>query len=87
MNNNHNKTNSKNSNYLVEVDRSKCIGAATCVALAPKTFKLDQDQIAEVISQENDNNQDKLLAAQSCPSSAIRLIDRRTKKVVWPKSS
>jgi len=51
MNNNHNKTNSKNSNYLVEVDRSKCIGAATCVALAPKTFRLDQDQIAALLQQ------------------------------------
>jgi ferredoxin len=72
--------------YKVRVIADKCIGAASCVAVAPKAFKLNDQQIAEVlpsIGTETDEN--LLLAAQSCPTLAIEVIDTETGEKVWPK--
>jgi ferredoxin len=72
--------------YKVIILPEKCIGAASCVAVAPKAFRLNEQQIAEVlptISQESDDN--LLLAAQSCPTMAIEVIDTETGQKIWPK--
>lgn len=71
--------------YKVQVDRGKCIGAASCVAIAAKVFQLDKENKAVVISQEGNTDDDKLLAAQSCPTGAIVVIDEETGKQIWPK--
>jgi ferredoxin len=45
--------------YKVVVIPEKCIGAASCVAVGAKAFKLNDQQIAEVlptINQETDEN-------------------------------
>lgn len=70
--------------YTVKVDRAKCIGAASCVAIAAKTFKLDAEQKAVVITQDGDNDDDKLLAAQSCPTGAIIVVDEKGNQI-WPR--
>jgi len=70
--------------YKVQVLRDKCIGAASCVAIAPKVFGLDKDQKAFVIS-EDELDDVKLLAAQSCPTAAIVVTDVETGKQVWPQ--
>ncbi len=70
--------------YRVKVIRSKCIGAASCVAIAPKVFALDEKQLAYVIS-EDELDETKLLAAQSCPTAAIEIVDIETGEQVWPK--
>ncbi len=70
--------------YTLEVIREKCISAASCVALAPNTFKLDEDEIAKIIDQEGDEPKDRLMAAQSCPVGAIRIMEAATGKKVWP---
>ncbi len=41
--------------YKVKVDRDLCIGAASCVAVAPKTFELDNEGKA-VIKKKGINN-------------------------------
>ena len=69
--------------YLVKVDRSKCIGAGPCTAVAPNVFQLDSENIATVISQD-ELDDIKLLAAQSCPVAAITVEDIETGKQVWP---
>ncbi len=72
--------------YQIRVINEKCIGAASCVAVAPKAFKLNEQQIAEVLasaSEESDEN--LLLSAQSCPTMAIEIIDSETGKKVWPR--
>ena len=69
--------------YKVKVIRSKCIGAASCVAIAPKVFGLDGKNLAYVIS-EDELDDIKLLAAQSCPTAAIIVEDIETGKQVWP---
>ncbi len=37
-----------NSKYIIEYDRNKCIGAASCAAIAPLTFFMNEDGIAEI---------------------------------------
>jgi len=75
-----------NGRYQVRVIPDKCIGAASCVAVAMKTFALNKKQIAYVLpTADDDNDDDKLLAAQSCPTAAIEIIDTVTGEKVWPR--
>ena len=71
--------------YKVEVIRDKCIGAASCVAIAPKVFQLDEKAIAIILSQDGESDDTKLLAAQSCPTAAVIVTDTTTGEQVWPK--
>jgi ferredoxin len=70
--------------YRVKVIRSKCIAAGSCVAIAPKVFEFDAQNIATVISQD-ELDDIKLLAAQSCPTMAIIVEDIETGKQIWPE--
>lgn len=70
--------------YRVDVIREKCIGAASCVAIAPKVFEMDEENIARVISQDGNDDDTKLLAAQSCPTAAVIVVDTTTGQQVWP---
>lgn len=74
----------------VKVDEDLCIGAASCVTIAPETFQLNEENKAyvydhgqqptgptyerwlEVTEEEKENI---LLAAQSCPTLAISIFD------------
>jgi ferredoxin len=73
--------------YQVQVLRDKCIGAASCVAIAPGVFELDETQIARIISQDGNDDDTKLLAAQSCPTMAIVITDTETGQQVWPPAT
>jgi ferredoxin len=70
--------------YKVQVIRKLCIGAATCVAVSPEVFKLDAQNIAEVIQGGNDTPENIVAAASGCPTKAIIVIDTETNKQVWP---
>lgn len=70
--------------YTVSVIREKCIGAASCTAIAPGVFQLDEEKIAIIIAQDGADDDTKLLAAQSCPTMAIVVTDNETGKQVWP---
>lgn len=35
-------------NVVIKIDRSKCISCASCTAVAPQTFELDEDLISKV---------------------------------------
>lgn len=72
--------------YKVEVLRDKCISAGSCEAIAPGVFKLDEEGIATVINQNGGTDEEKLLAAQSCPTNAIIVTDTTTGQQVWPKA-
>lgn len=71
--------------YQVKVINDKCIGAASCVAVAAMTFKLNDKNIAEIIDQDGNVDEEKLLAAQSCPTVAIEVTDTTTGEMIWPK--
>jgi ferredoxin len=71
--------------YTMRIDRSICIGAATCVALAPKAWVLD-DEAKAIIMESADQESDEALlnAAKGCPVAAITIIDNETGKQVFP---
>jgi ferredoxin len=69
--------------YKVKVIRSLCIGAASCIAVSPNIFKLDGENKA-VILEGQDTPENILMAAQSCPTKAIIVIDSETNTQVWP---
>lgn len=70
--------------YRVDVLRDKCIAAASCTFIAPQIFELDEENLVRVISQDGNDDEAKLLAAQSCPTAAILVFDTETGKQVWP---
>lgn len=59
----------------IYVDRDLCIGAASCIAIAPGVFKLDEENKAVVYDAKGADDETILLAAQSCPTRAIILFD------------
>lgn len=68
--------------YTVKVDRDLCIGAGSCVAVAPKVFALDNEAKAILLptaGEEDDNT--VLEAAKSCPVAAIIVTDETGKQL------
>lgn len=60
----------------VTVDKKACIGAATCVVLAPNAFELDSENIASLKTTALLHTDQELIdAAASCPTQAIKLFD------------
>lgn len=68
--------------YTVKAIQSKCIAAASCVAISPDLFKLNEANLVEMIEGGTDAEDNILLAAQSCPTGAIEIYEDDTK--VWP---
>lgn len=66
--------------YLVDIDEAACAGHADCVDIAPGIFALDE--VAQVVGSGPDEL--ALAAAEACPSTAIRLIDRQTGQQIYP---
>lgn len=80
----------------VKVDEDLCIGAASCVTIAPETFQLNRENKAHVYdhgTQPNDPTYERwlevtdaekeniLLAAQSCPTLAVFIFDEDGKQL------
>lgn len=72
----------------VKVDRDLCIGAASCVAVAPKVFELDSEGKAVIKKKDGsatsdfvsysdiDDTEDTILnSAKSCPVDAIVIVE------------
>jgi len=66
---------------LIKVDREKCIGAQSCVVVAPKTFQVDEENLAYIVDPNYHSDEDLVLAAQSCPVFAIELYDEEGNKI------
>lgn len=77
---------SASGKYIIEYRRDICIGAATCSAIAPFTFGMDDENKAVMLvnSDEDDSDDVILAAAQSCPVFAIIIKDAETGKQVFP---
>lgn len=68
--------------YKIVVVQSKCIAAASCVAISPTLFKLNEQNLVEMIESGSDELDNIMLAAQSCPTGAIEIYEEN--KRVWP---
>lgn len=71
--------------YKIKIIRDKCIGAASCVGIAPKVYQLDDKNIAVLVDEAGDTPENILLGAQSCPTNAIEIYDAVTDEKIWPK--
>lgn len=80
----------------IKVDPDLCIGAASCIAVAPGFFELNEESKAVVkdpaapdvkptyerVVEVTDGVKEKIiLAAQSCPTLAISIFDETGKKL------
>jgi ferredoxin len=71
--------------YTAKINRDLCIGAASCVAIAPKSWALDNENKAALLPTDNETSDEELLAsAQACPVDAIEVFDENGVKI-WPK--
>ena len=55
----------------VKVDEKKCIGCGTCVTIAPKSFRLNDEAKAEAINPSGDSENKVKEAIDSCPVNAL----------------
>lgn len=66
----------------MRIDRDLCIGAATCIALAPKAWALDDEAKAIILDTADQETDESLIeAAKSCPVMAIFLTDENGKQI------
>jgi len=66
----------------VWVERNLCIGAATCVAVAPKTFVLDSEAKAIILDSSLQDDPNTIIeAAKACPVAAIFIEDDQGKRI------
>jgi len=78
----------------VSVDQDLCMGAESCVGIAPEVFSLDENQLGRRTSteplgmievEEGTVDSDKIIrAAKSCPYKAIRVRDAKTDDQLCP---
>lgn len=69
----------------VKVDRDLCIGAATCVAVAPMTYVMDSEAKAIILKTAVNDVPDTVIeAAKACPVAAI-IIEDETGKRIFPE--
>lgn len=67
----------------IVIERELCIGAASCVAIAPGVFELDTENIAIIKDPKGNDDATVKAAAESCPTKAIFLYDE-TGKQLYP---
>ena len=75
-------TTSDGKKLKVTVDRNLCIGAASCIAVAPKMFALDGEAKAIFLpTSAEETFQSVVDAAKSCPVAAIFIEDEQGTKI------
>jgi ferredoxin/predicted CopG family antitoxin len=78
----------------VSIDQDLCLGAESCVVLAPEVFSLDESQLGRRKSdeplgmievEERTVESDRIIrAGKSCPYQAIRIRDTKTNDHLCP---
>jgi DNA-binding Lrp family transcriptional regulator/ferredoxin len=80
-------------NVKVSIDADLCMGSASCVAMAPRVFRLDwakkrssmsEPAPLEVLKSKGTEPEALFLAAQSCPYGVIRIEDADTGERLYP---
>jgi len=74
--------------FKITVEPTLCIAFGSCETLAPHVFYVEKDKIfnpkAIVKSETGDNFESIYDAAQTCPTKAIKIIDRFTGQQIYP---
>jgi ferredoxin/uncharacterized protein YuzE len=80
--------------WMVDVDADKCLGFGSCVIVSPDIFRLDERPgqgvfrsraKLDVLDETGGKDFDRLrMAAQSCPTQAISIVDRKTGRRIYP---
>lgn len=66
----------------IEVDRELCIGAASCIGVAPEAYELDEENIAIVKNGWEKLSDETLIAsAESCPTKAIFVYGENNEQI------
>jgi len=71
----------------IKVDQELCVSVASCVAIAGRTFELDENGLARVKASYHDDPTQRdddatiIAAAESCPTKAIYLYDDDGKQI------
>ena len=62
--------------YTAKIDRELCVGAGACIETAPKAFGFDDEHIAVVLPEAEEEPDGKLLeVARECPATAILIYE------------
>ncbi|MFH1235559.1 MAG: ferredoxin [Parcubacteria group bacterium] len=59
----------------IHVERDLCIGAASCIAVAPDVYELDDENKAIIKNPKGADDQTLLDSAKACPTQAIIVED------------
>jgi ferredoxin len=82
MDTNDPKITRKVRNLTMHINQDMCIGAATCLALAPKAWALDDQAKAIILDTAGEESDEALLeAAKGCPVMAITITDDTGKQL------
>jgi ferredoxin len=66
----------------MRIDQDLCIGAATCIAIAPKAWTLNDEAKAIILDTASDETDETLIeAAKSCPVMAIFITDENGQQI------
>ena len=77
-------TKTTKTGLTVIIDQDICIGAASCVAVAPSVWQLDNDGKAEFIDVDSADDETIINSAKACPVNAIIIKDKNGNQI-WPK--
>lgn len=82
---------SDGKNYFVQVIQTKCMGAESCVQVAPGVFSLDSKKLSSFgrgepldvkdVPEGGIDSESVVIAAKSCPYHAIYVLDTQTGEV------
>ncbi|MDP3964826.1 MAG: ferredoxin [bacterium] len=68
----------------IEVKRDLCISAASCVAIAPGVYQLDDEGKVYIVDPKGGTDEQILEGAKSCPVQCI-IIKDDTGKQIYPE--
>lgn len=68
----------------ITVNKSRCVGSGDCIETAPAVFAFDAEGKSEVTNPTGAPDATILLAARSCPTKAITVVDQDSGTQLFP---